>query len=72
MKLEDYLFQKRLTKCQFARAIGYTPNQLSRVINGHEKISIPFLRAVEEYTAYMVTHEDLVAYIAERRKKNGK
>jgi DNA-binding transcriptional regulator YdaS (Cro superfamily) len=66
MRLEDYLFKKRLTKTEFARKIGYGPQQFSKAINGHVKLTVMLVRAIEQFTDGMVSYEDLLESIEEK------
>jgi len=55
MKIDEYLFRKKLTHKQFAQKIDCAPNHLSGYIKGRYRISKKLAKYIERETDGMVS-----------------
>ena len=59
-KLRNYLTNRGISQRWFAKAIGITPNHLSRIISGKSIPTIKLANEIEKQTGGLITMYDWV------------
>jgi len=59
MKLENYLWENRMTQTDFAEKLGYTRNYINMICKGRITPGNPIIRIIVRETEGKVTEEDL-------------
>ncbi|MEC7839051.1 MAG: helix-turn-helix transcriptional regulator [Chlamydiota bacterium] len=60
MKLDEYLFRKKLSRIAFAEKIGISRGHLQHILNGSRRPSIPLAKKIEEATDGKVSKEEVL------------
>jgi DNA-binding transcriptional regulator YdaS (Cro superfamily) len=69
MRLDEYLFRKKLKHSQFARELGCHPVHIGEVIRGRNKAGKHLAKLIEIYTKGEVTVQDMKdIYVGKRPK----
>jgi transcriptional regulator with XRE-family HTH domain len=50
MKLDEYLFRKKLSRTDFAEQLGISRGHLQHILNGSRRPSVPLAKNIEEIT----------------------
>jgi len=60
MKLDEYLFRKKISKKDFADQLGISRGHLQHILSGSKNPSIKLARQIEEITKGKVTKEEIL------------
>lgn len=60
MKLDEYLFRKKLSRTAFAEKLGISRGHLQHILNRSRRPSVPLAKKIEEATDEKVSKEEVL------------